>query len=46
MTYKSAAKLWTKAATKWVCMWLPLWMRFRRIAGGYEIRKWYRRVVR
>ena len=24
---------------------LPIWVRFRRIPGGYELRPWYRKFI-
>jgi hypothetical protein len=30
----------------WGLRWLPLWTKFRRIAGGYQARTWFKRAVR
>lgn len=36
---------WLLKALRHLRSSLPLWARFRRIEGGYELRSWYRKFI-
>jgi hypothetical protein len=38
-------RVWVKTVARGCTRRAPLWLRFRRTRYGFEVRRWYRRII-